>query len=73
MSQLEQFKDQIAMTIFGRSVALAKAGNQCVSCGKPADNFKNESSRREYNISQLCQTCQDDIFCPFDEPVDWKN
>jgi hypothetical protein len=70
MNTPEQFKDDIAMIIFGRSVALAKAGNQCVSCGKPADNFRDELSQREYNISQLCQTCQDDIFCPFVEPVD---
>lgn len=67
---VQLFKDDIAMIIFGRSASLAKAGNQCVMCGKPADNFRDELSQREYNISQLCQTCQDLIFCPFDEPAD---
>ncbi len=32
MNALEQFKDEISMTIFGRSATLAKAGKQCVSC-----------------------------------------
>ena len=62
MNALEQFKDEISMTVFGRSAILAKAGKQCVSCGKAADTFKNEISRREYQISQLCQACQDEIF-----------
>jgi hypothetical protein len=66
MNALEQFKDDIAMTIFGRSATLAKAGKQCVSCGKPADKFRDEVSRREYKISCLCQTCQDDVFQPFE-------
>ena len=34
----------------------------CVSCGHEAVNFKDELSSKEYKISGLCQTCQDQLF-----------
>lgn len=34
----------------------------CVFCGKPATEFRDELSKREYAISGLCQRCQDEIF-----------
>jgi hypothetical protein len=37
----------------------AKSTGTCLLCGKHAKVFENESSRFEYNISALCQTCQD--------------
>jgi hypothetical protein len=63
MSKMEQYKEDISMMFFGRSVSLAKAGNQCVCCGKSATEFRDEVSKREYRISSLCQTCQDEVFC----------
>ena len=59
---MEKFKDEMAMTFFGRSAILAKAGSQCVSCGKAATVFRDKLSAKEYGISGLCQTCQDEIF-----------
>ena len=67
MSKMEQFKEDISMMFFGRSVSLAKAGNQCVCCGKLATEFRDEISKREYRISSLCQHCQDEVFA---EPVE---
>lgn len=36
----------------------------CPFCGKPIDkkDFKDELSRKEYEISGLCQKCQDETF-----------
>ena len=34
----------------------------CTWCGKPAVEFRDELSRREYSISGLCQKCQDETF-----------
>tara|TARA_Y100000034_G_C6900121_1_gene415999 strand:+ start:1821 stop:2072 length:252 start_codon:yes stop_codon:yes gene_type:complete len=31
-------------------------------CDQADLNFKNEVSRREYTISGMCQTCQDNFF-----------
>lgn len=33
-----------------------------IGCGKPVTGFDDELSEREYRISRLCQTCQDEIF-----------
>lgn len=36
----------------------------CPTCGTPVDEdqFRDQESRREFEISGLCQECQDDIF-----------
>jgi len=34
----------------------------CAWCGKPATEFRDTPSRREYTISGLCQECQDEVF-----------
>jgi len=67
MTNMEQFKEQMSMQVFGRSVSLAMAVSQCVSCGKPAAHFRDQLSLKEYGISGLCQRCQDEIFT---EPMD---
>ena len=62
MNELEQFQDDMAVKLFGRSKVLAVAGEQCVKCGASELEFKDEVSKKEYGISGLCQTCQDEIF-----------
>ena len=51
---------------------LRKAVNEIISSGRCAwcssskvnvqDGFKDDLSRKEYQLSALCQTCQDDVF-----------
>jgi uncharacterized CHY-type Zn-finger protein len=60
--EMEKFLDEIGLAAFGRSHSLAQAGRGCVMCGKPATEFRNELNRREYNISSICQQCQDEVF-----------
>ena len=67
LSGLDQFKEDTAMRLFGRSRRLAIAGNQCVKCGAHNLEFRDELSRKEHGISGFCQSCQDDIFGPRDE------
>ena len=62
MSNMEQFKEETAFRLFGRSRSLAIAGNQCVKCGAHELEFRDELSRKEHGISGLCQGCQDGIF-----------
>jgi uncharacterized CHY-type Zn-finger protein len=40
---------------------------RCVLCGKPATEFRDELSAREYEISGTCQACQDEVFAPEDD------
>ena len=60
--QIEKLLDDLSLATFGRSRSLAIAGQGCVDCGGPAIEFRNEVSRKEYNISGLCQKCQDELF-----------
>jgi len=36
--------------------------NTCVACEKPAHEFRDVLSEREWKISAMCQACQDDFF-----------
>jgi len=49
-------------SMFGQDRKESMAGSKCVYCGKPATEFKDDLSRREYGISGFCQACQDDTF-----------
>ena len=62
MNELEQFKEDSAMSLFGRSRTVAMSNGQCVKCGEFNLEFNDELSRKEYGSSGLCQCCQDIIF-----------
>ena len=36
--------------------------NPPIGCGKPATEFDDRLSKKEFTISGLCQACQDNIF-----------
>jgi hypothetical protein len=40
----------------------AKATETCIKCKRPVGSFRNNASRFEYQISALCQECQDIYF-----------
>ncbi len=56
---VEQYREDLAYKTFGRSAILARAGNQCVKCGKGANEFRDNISRSEYDVTLYCQACQD--------------
>ena len=62
--ELQNFLDKFAKKSFGRSTTEAKEKKVCVFCGKPIkmEDFKDQLSIKEYEISGLCQKCQDDTF-----------
>lgn len=61
---MQKFLDSFAKKAFGRSATEAKEKKICVFCGKPIkmEDFKDRLSIKEYEISGLCQKCQDDTF-----------
>lgn len=61
--EVQDMLDHMTKTAFGRSNTEAGQQQICVSCGQPATEFKDEVSAREYQISRMCQTCQDKVFC----------
>lgn len=48
---------------FGEEVKAVEQGD-CPLCRRKVDKdkFRDELSRKEFEISGLCQSCQDDIF-----------
>lgn len=67
---LQQMLDDLARSMFGRTAGEAISTATCMACGKPVTGFKNEISAREYEISGLCQECQDIAFADPDEDED---
>jgi hypothetical protein len=60
--------DDMTEALYGKRAGETIKQDICVACGKPAVEFRDEISRREFTISGLCQSCQDDVFClPEDE------
>lgn len=47
---------------FKRTRSNAILAKLCVMCENPNLNFIDQLSRREYKISGMCQTCQDNFF-----------
>lgn len=64
--EMQEFVDMFAQAAYGRK---PQAG-QCVSCGSTAvgyDDFDDDLSRKEYEISRLCMTCQNEVFAEPEE------
>lgn len=62
MDNLNEFKDNMARSLFGRTRTESQEKRICVMCGKEAKQFKDVLSEKEYAISGICQICQDNIF-----------
>lgn len=60
--EMQETLDHLSKKIFGRSHSECLANNECVSCGAKAVDFRDELSVKEYQISGMCQKCQDQIF-----------
>lgn len=58
---MKELMDIVGLEFWGRK----PFKGQCVSCGSDLvsrSDFQDDLSWREYNISSLCQACQDSIF-----------
>jgi hypothetical protein len=54
--------DDFAEKLTGRNRKDTINNNRCVFCNDPDLNFKDEQSRIEYQISGICQKCQDELW-----------
>lgn len=59
---IENFLSSFTTHSYGRDRIECKKNNQCVICGQLADNFTDELSKKEFELSAMCQTCQDKTF-----------
>jgi hypothetical protein len=54
--------DDLLTKLVGISRQDAAKQKICPLCRQPIGEFRDELSRREYEISGMCQNCQDDVF-----------
>jgi hypothetical protein len=59
---MNEVKEDLALSTFGRSREIALAGGQCVKCGAFDLMFRDEISQREYLLTVWCQDCQNNFF-----------
>ena len=54
---------EIVKQIFPEMMERVEAGN-CPTCNQPIaiDSFRDSLSRKEFQISGMCQKCQDSVF-----------
>lgn len=69
-SRLRKEIDKIANIKFGRTVSESIKTKICVQCSCNATSFRDELSVQEYQVSGLCQGCQDPIFGLGDSEID---
>jgi hypothetical protein len=60
--ELRRVVDGIGRGFFGRTVAEAHEAGVCIACGQLAVVFSDDRSKQEYDLSALCQACQDKTF-----------
>lgn len=54
--------DAYSKAMFGMTYTEARVNGVCVLCHAKADEFRDDESRNEYEISATCQTCQSKVF-----------
>ena len=64
MTERHPILEQMLEKVFPEERERVKAG-KCPFCGKEIDpdtEFRDEKSRKEFDISGMCQKCQDELF-----------
>ncbi len=54
--------DNMLTNITGKDRQETILRGDCVTCENTCLKFRNQLSKREYEISGMCQSCQDDTF-----------
>jgi len=60
MNQLDKFKNDLAVNLYGMTTGEAISKGICINCKQIPVTY-SEAGRREYFISGLCEPCFDEI------------
>lgn len=60
-ARIKELEKRPFVAIFPDSIQNIR-DNVCPHCKNSIEKFRNAISEREYRISGMCQTCQDDVF-----------
>jgi hypothetical protein len=61
-NELQEIIDKFDNYFLGITIQEAHENEICIDCKQPITTFKDELSKKEYEISGWCQRCQDEIF-----------
>ena len=59
MKNLQKLIEFISDSNYGSNFVIAKNSNSCVMCKEQIKKFSTELAEFEYNISALCERCQE--------------
>ena len=62
MEKFHELLECLSSNDYQVNYAIAKSNNSCIMCGRLASGFRDAATRLEYDISALCQECQDACF-----------
>jgi hypothetical protein len=62
MTKILELIDRFSTATYETDYRNAKARGTCIICEKSAKEFRNASAKLEYDVSGLCQNCQDEYF-----------
>lgn len=60
--EMRELRETMSQLLFDRSHDAHQLASLCTTCGKTADKFTDVLSQKEYNLSGMCQACQDGFF-----------
>jgi len=60
MSRLEQLIDILSHRGYNSRYRSAKSSRTCLICASAAREFSDQWAKLEYEVSALCQRCQDE-------------
>jgi len=58
-SEIRKFTNKLCGVDVEESIRIDRCIAPPIGCGKAAESFKDEISRKEFAISGMCQECQD--------------
>jgi hypothetical protein len=62
MTRAIELLEVLSDPTYKASYAHAKATTTCIKCKKPARSYRDAWAKLEYEVSGLCQECQDYFF-----------
>lgn len=54
--------DDLLTAMTGKARAYTIRAHKCMTCTSPVNQFRDSLSLKEYQISGMCQACQDSVF-----------
>ena len=62
MGKIRELLECLSSNDYQVNYTMAKSNFTCIMCGGQAGEFRDAATRLEYDISALCQGCQDECF-----------